>query len=94
MAYDDPKLPRAVLRGENLCIDGETEPYFRDPEYRVHLEVSDLRISSGFEVDDFGQADSPKQRTAVTLRGRAKLEGRDKLSRAWRPIHRRRSSST
>jgi hypothetical protein len=48
MAYDDPKLPRAVLRGENLNIDGENEPYFRDPGYPVYLEVTDLRISGGF----------------------------------------------
>jgi hypothetical protein len=76
MAYDDPKLPRAVLRGENLYIDGENEPYFRDPGYPVYLEVTDLRISGGF----FGEGDSPKQPAAVTLRGRAKLEGKDKFA--------------
>jgi hypothetical protein len=76
MAYDDPKLPRAVLRGENLYIDGENEPYFRDPGYPVYLEVTDLRISGGF----FGKGDSPKQPAAVTLRGRAKLEGKDKFA--------------
>jgi hypothetical protein len=76
MAYDDPKLPRAVLRGENLYIDGENEPYFRDPKYTLYLEVTDLRISGGFEAED---ADSPKRLAPVTKRGRAKLEGRDKF---------------
>jgi hypothetical protein len=80
MAYDDPKLPRAVLRGENLYIDGENEPYFRDPEYPVYLEVTDLRISGGFESEDLGKGDRPMQMAAVTLRGRAKLEGKDKFA--------------
>jgi hypothetical protein len=80
MAYDDPKLPRAVLRGENLHIDGENEPYFRDPEYSVYLEVTDLRISGGFEPENFFEADSPKQQSAVALRGFAKLEGKVKFA--------------
>jgi hypothetical protein len=79
MAYDDPKLPRATLRGEKLYIDGDSEPYFRDPEYRVYLEATDLQISGGFEAEDFGESDSPKQQ-AATMRGRAKLEGRDKFA--------------
>ena len=80
MAYDDPKLPRAVLRGENLYIDGEKEPYFRDPGYRVYLEVTDLRIYDGFEAEDISKGDTPKQLAAVTLRGRAKLERKDKFA--------------
>jgi hypothetical protein len=80
MAYDDPKLPRAVRLGENLYLDGEKEPYFRDPEYQIFLEVMDLRISDGFEAEDFGRGDSPKQRAAVTLRGRGKLQGRIKFA--------------
>jgi hypothetical protein len=80
MAFDDPKLPRASLRGENLHIDGENEPYFRDPEYRIYLEVGDLKISGGFESEDFSKGDSPKQLAAVTLRGSAKLEGKDKFA--------------
>jgi hypothetical protein len=75
----DPKLPRAVLRGENLYIYGEDEPYFRDPEYRIYLEVTDLRISGGFEADYFSKGDSPKL-AAVTLRGRAKLERQDRFA--------------
>ncbi len=47
MAYDDPKLPRAVLRDENLYSDGESEPYFRDTGYPISLEVTDLRIFDG-----------------------------------------------
>jgi hypothetical protein len=80
MAYDDPKLPRAVLRGENLYILGENDPYFRDPEYPVFLEVTDLRISGGFEAEELFKGDSPKQPVALTLCGRAKLEGKDKFA--------------
>ena len=32
MAYDDPKLPRAVLRGEELFVGDDKEPYFRDAD--------------------------------------------------------------
>lgn len=80
MAYDDPKLPRAILRGESLYIDGEDEPYFRDTEYPVYLEVTDLRIFGGFEPEDAGKGDSPKQPAAAILHGRAKLEGKDKFA--------------
>jgi hypothetical protein len=44
------------------------------------LEVTDLRISGGFETEDFSKGDSPKQLVAVTLRGRAKLERKDKFA--------------
>jgi hypothetical protein len=40
MTYDDPKLPRAFLRGESLYIEGETEPYFRDPEKTISIALN------------------------------------------------------
>jgi hypothetical protein len=52
MAYDDPKLPAAVLRGKNLYVGDDREAYFRDSGHRLYLDVTDLSISGGFETDD------------------------------------------
>jgi hypothetical protein len=49
MAFDDPKLPRATLRGEDLYVEGEQEPYFRDPEYTIWLRVHALTIHRGYQ---------------------------------------------
>ncbi len=78
MAFDDPKLPRATVRGENLYVEGEEEPYFRDPEHTIWLRVDALTIFRGYESEDH-----PTQTGKVlreSLRGVAKLEGRDRFA--------------
>jgi hypothetical protein len=78
MAYDDPKLPRSILRGEHLFVGDDKVPYFRDPKAWVFLNVTDLSIRGGFEpngrslFDDSG----PGQPLPIqeTLAGRAALE--------------------
>jgi hypothetical protein len=35
VTFGDPKLPRATLHGDNLYVEGEDEPYFRDREYTI-----------------------------------------------------------
>jgi hypothetical protein len=77
MAYDDPKLPRPVLRGEELFVGNDKEPYFRDPDYLVYLDVADLKIHGGFDPVDITESSGPKAMAAPALRGLAKLEGRD-----------------
>jgi hypothetical protein len=80
MAYDDPKLPRAVLRGENLYVGDDKEPYFRDPGYRMYLDVSRLAISGGLESDDIGDPKSQKRLARESLSGHASLEGHDSFA--------------
>jgi hypothetical protein len=80
MAYDDPKLPRAVLRGENLYVGDDKEPYVRDPDYPVHLDVIDLKVHGGFEPADISESRGPKALATPALRGLATLEGRDKFA--------------
>jgi hypothetical protein len=79
MAFEDPKLPRAMLRGEKLYIEGESEPYFRDPEHTIRLRVDALTILRGYEPeDDFKRAGSKVLREF--LQGIVKLEGRDRFA--------------
>jgi hypothetical protein len=78
--YPYPKLPRLVLRGENLYVGDDKEPFVRDPDYRLHMAVSDLAIAGGFEATDIGDAGSDKQPSRISLSGRAKLEGKDKFA--------------
>ena len=80
MAYDDPKLPRAVLRGENLYVGDDEEPYLRDPDYPVHLDVIDLKVHGGFEPEDLSENRGPKALVTPALRGLATLEGGDKFA--------------
>jgi hypothetical protein len=80
MAYDDSKLPRSVLRGENLYVGDDKEPFVRDPDYRLHLAVFDLAIAGGFEATDIGDARSDKQPSRISLSGRAKLDGKDNFA--------------
>jgi hypothetical protein len=82
MAYDDPKLPRAVLRGEELYVGNDKEPYFRDPDYVIHLDVTDLKVAGGLESSDPMEGRSPKVAVAPGLRGLARLGGRDKFAGA------------
>lgn len=80
MAFDDPKLPRAVLRGEELYVGDDKEPYFRDPHHVVALDVTDLRIAGGFEPANLTEARGLKVIVAAGLSGSATLEGRDKFA--------------
>jgi hypothetical protein len=77
MAYGDPKMPRSVLRGENVFVGDDKEPYTRDSEYWMYLEITDLSISGGLEADDIGDARSAKRPVRETLSGRAKLSRKD-----------------
>ena len=86
------KLPRVTLRGENLYVEGEEEPYFRDPESTIRLRVDALTIYRGYEPED------PIKLTGKvlteSLHGIAKLEGGDRLpSSVSRRTPGRRSSS-
>lgn len=80
MAYDDPKLPPAVLRGEYLYVGNDKEPYVRDPDYRVHMNVTDLRVQGGFEPAEISEIRGPKALVKPAIRGLATLEGRDKFA--------------
>ncbi len=57
MAYDDPKLPQAVLRGENLYVGDDREGNFRDPGHTFDLIVTDL--DGGLEPEDWGNSRGP-----------------------------------
>ena len=80
MSYDDPKLPRGMLRGEELYVGDDKEPYVRDPDYAVYLDVTDLKVPGGYEPADVMESRGPKTLAAPVLRGLAKLEGRDKFA--------------
>jgi hypothetical protein len=77
MAFNDPKLPRATLRGENLYVEGEKEPYFRDPEHTIWLRVDALTVYRGYERDHIKRTGKV---LVESLRGIAKLEGRDRFA--------------
>jgi hypothetical protein len=87
MALDDPKLPRTTLRGENLYVQGEEEPYFRDPEHTIRLRVDSLAIHRGYEPRDLTQHTSTKV-IVESLRGIAKIEGQDRLAVIGLETHR------
>jgi len=80
MAYDDPRLPRAVTHGDELFMGEDKEPYVRDPDEPIYLEITDLSISGGFELEDVTNNDSPKVPVRESLSGRAKLERRDSFA--------------
>jgi hypothetical protein len=80
MAYDDPKLPRAVLRGDQLFVGKDKDPDERDPGYRVALEVTELGLVGGFEPKDMTDDASPKVPVRPSLSGRAKIEGKDRFA--------------
>jgi hypothetical protein len=78
MAIDDAKLPRATLRGENLYVEGETAAYFHDHNHTIWVNIDALTINRGYEPED-----SIKRTGKVlteSLRGIAKLEGRDRFA--------------
>jgi hypothetical protein len=79
MAFDDdPKLPRAMLRGESLYVEGEKEPYFRDPRHTIELRVSSLTIHRGYEPEDITKGTGKKVLTE-SLHGIAKPEHSDRF---------------
>jgi hypothetical protein len=79
MAFDDLKLPRASLRGERLYVEGEKEPYFRDPRHTIELRVSSLTIHREYRPEDFPELTGKKVLTE-SLHGIAKPEGRDSFA--------------
>jgi hypothetical protein len=64
VSYDDPKLPRSVLRGE--YVGDDKEPYFRD--------------AGGVEPVDWWDSKGPKAPVSPGLRGLAMLEGRNRFA--------------
>ena len=79
MASDDPKLPRTTLRGGNLHVQGEEEPYFRDPEHTIRLRVDALSIHRGYEPRDVTDHTSAKV-LVESLRGIVKIQGQDRFA--------------
>jgi hypothetical protein len=79
MAPDDPKLPRTTLRGENLYVEREKEPYFRDPEHTIRLRVDSPSIYRGYEPRDVTDHTSAKV-LVESLRGIVKFEGQDRFA--------------
>jgi hypothetical protein len=84
MIYNDPMLPRSVLRGDDLFVGNETDPYFRAPGYVVDFEVTDLQIYGGYEAEDLmrpdGLKEGAKTRPVEGLRGQAILQGRSRFA--------------
>lgn len=80
MSYDEPKLPRSVLRGENLYVGDDKEPYFRDPTHTIDLIVTDLNLAGGFEPVDWSDSKWPTAPVSPGLRGLARLEGRNRFA--------------
>jgi hypothetical protein len=73
---ENPKLPRVTLRGENLYVEGEKEPYFRDPEGAIWLRVDALTIHRGYEPEDY-----PFKRTGKFILTEFLIPGRS--ARRW-----------
>lgn len=80
MSDDEEKLPRASLRGDKLYVAGEKEPYFRDLERWVSLEVTALRIIGDYELADLGERNSAKVPVRVSLRGIARFKDEDRFA--------------
>jgi hypothetical protein len=80
MAFDDPKLPRAVTRGEELFVGDDEEPYVRDRDEPIYLDITDFSISGGFEREHFTEKASPKVPVRESLSGRAKIDGKDSFA--------------
>jgi hypothetical protein len=87
VAIDDPKLPRTTLRGESLYVQGEEDPYFRDPEHTIRLRVNSLSIHRGYEPRDLTEHTSAKV-IVESLRGIAKIEGQDRFAVIGLETHR------
>jgi hypothetical protein len=82
MGYDDPKLRRAVTRGEELFVGDDKEPYVRDRDERIYRDITDFSISGGFEREDITEKASPKVPVRESLSGRAKIDGKDSFALA------------
>jgi hypothetical protein len=79
MAYGDLKLPRTDIRGENLYVEGEKEPYFRIPEHWVWMNVGEIIVGGGFEKlrGDSVTAFKPRR---LRIEGRAAFEHGDSFA--------------
>lgn len=86
MALRHPNLPKASLHGKELWIEGETEPYLRQPGETIWLRVDGLRIRRGYELED------PVNRTGDMvpiefLIGNASLEESNRIGIAGRNVN-------
>ena len=79
MAHNDTKLPRTDIRGENLFVEGEDEPYFRIPEHWVWMNVGDIFVGGGFEKPLTEPVTAFKPRR-LRIEGRAAFEHGDSFA--------------
>ena len=79
VSEDRPKLPRASVHDEKLYIEGEEEPYFRDPEYTIWLRVAALTVQRGYQPKDFVKNTGDKV-LIESLRGLATVEREDRFA--------------
>jgi hypothetical protein len=81
MASDDrPKLPRVTLGDERLYVEGEKEPYFRNPEHTILMCVEAFTISRSYQQDRIDGVKRENWYHSDSLKGIAKLEGRDRFA--------------
>lgn len=69
MAIDDGKLPHATAQGEHMFVGSDTQPYARDPSYRINLSVTNLTIAGGFELVDAMDHNSERKRVRESISG-------------------------
>lgn len=67
MAFDEMKLPRAVLRGENLSLRARMSRIFRDPEHHHPATGRRAPDLSRYEPDDLIK---PTGKDLTNLRGK------------------------
>ena len=79
MAFFDRKLPRVALRGELLYVEGEKEPYFRDPEHQVWMNVGEITVHGGFREPYRDEKTTAFQTGALSIEGRAAFEFGDRF---------------
>jgi len=70
---DDDKLPLTTLRGDQLWVEGDKEPFVRKPERTIYLNVSQLAVHHGFPC---GTEGGETARSEV-IQGTATLENLD-----------------
>jgi hypothetical protein len=66
-----PKLPRAPVRDGKLYVEGEKEPYFREPQHTIQLRVHSLTVRRGYQPEDWQNPTSKKKALKETLHGLA-----------------------